>query len=216
MTMFRRLISAAFCFAALGAASASAVELVVGGYAAQFEEPRPAAADPAMAGLEGGDLAGAMVVSFTPRGAALPGGEPDERAPTLRLELAAGGSDTLISSDDTGPSWLDEPGAAKLGDLSIGGALQWSEWSVGGGLARTALFGGDTGLVSATVGYGSLTASLGYGQSERSDLPPLDVLMLSTDLGAWSWLTLESDMAVGSDGEAEQMAVGRLGVRLNF
>jgi hypothetical protein len=42
--------------------------------------------------------------------------------------------------------------------------------------------------------------------------------MLSTDLAAWSWLTLESDLAVGtSEHRADEgLAVGRLGVRLNF
>jgi hypothetical protein len=41
--------------------------------------------------------------------------------------------------------------------------------------------------------------------------------MLSTDLVAASWLTLESDVALGSSqAEEESVAVGRLGVRLNF
>jgi hypothetical protein len=45
----------------------------------------------------------------------------------------------------------------------------------------------------------------------------MDVLMLSTDLAATSWLSLESDVAVGSrPDEEESVAVGRLGVRLNF
>jgi hypothetical protein len=48
--------------------------------------------------------------------------------------------------------------------------------------------------------------------------------MLSTDLAAWSWLTLESDFALGSNPAAERdrgqdrepVAVGRFGLRLNF
>jgi hypothetical protein len=49
--------------------------------------------------------------------------------------------------------------------------------------------------------------------------------MLSTDLAAWSWLTLESDLALGArsagvDGEhdrnREPVAAGRFGLRLNF
>jgi hypothetical protein len=77
--------------------------------------------------------------------------------------------------------------------------------------------GGEADLMSATVGYGSLTASLGYGEASGVELQPMDVLMLSTDLAATSWLSLESDVAVGSrPDEEESVAVGRLGVRLNF
>ena len=72
-----------------------------------------------------------------------------------------------------------------------------------------------TGL---TKRYGALTASLSYGHADRADLAPLDVMMLSTDLAASSWLKLESNVAVGADhtDDRQPMAVGRLGVRLNF
>ena len=94
--------------------------------------------------------------------------------------------------------------------------MRLDDWSLGGGLARTALFGGTADLVSATVGYGPVNASLAMGEADRGAEAPLDVLMLRTDMAAWSWLKLESDLALGSDGQEESVAVGRLGVRLNF
>ena len=33
---------------------------------------------------------------------------------------------------------------------------------------------------------------------ESIEGPPQEVLMLSTDLAVWSWLTLESDLALGA------------------
>jgi hypothetical protein len=109
--------------------------------------------------------------------------------------------------------------------LTVGGAMRWSDWSVGGGLGRAQILGDNVDLMAATLGYGRLTAELAYGQSESIEGPPKEVLMLSTDLAAWSWLTLESDLALGSrsgtvDGERERnrepVAAGRFGLRLNF
>jgi hypothetical protein len=102
--------------------------------------------------------------------------------------------------------------------LEIGGALHWSDWVIGSSYARASLFGGEADLLSATLGYGRVQARLAYGQAETGATDELDVLMLSTDLAAWSWLTLESDLAVGtSEHRADEgLAVGRLGVRLNF
>ena len=120
-----------------------------------------------------------------------------------------------------GPSWLEEPDGDGERQLSLGGALSWSEWTVGGSVGRGGLVAGGADLVSAVVGYGPLTASLTYGQGDGSAAGggsgAGDVLMLSTDLTAWSWLTLESDVAVRADqADDEQEAVGRFGVRLNF
>ena len=79
--------------------------------------------------------------------------------------------------------------------------MRWSDWSVGGGLGRAQVLGESVDLMSATLGYGPVTAELAFGQSEpMAGAEPQDVLMLSTDLAAWSWLTLESDLAVGSRG----------------
>ena len=68
-------------------------------------------------------------------------------------------------------------------------------------------------------------ASWPTASRESVEGAPRDVLMLSTDLAAWSWLTLESDLAVGlapgavdgqRDRNREPVAAGRFGLRLNF
>lgn len=169
----------------------------------------------------------AVLFDFTPRGGGggLPAIGAGTDAPRLRFEFGTDGGgdglDALGLGGSTGPSWLEEGAPAGPRRLSLGGALLWSGWSVGGGLARTDLLGGGaTDLASATVGYGALTTSLAFGQTGGAAQPSRDVLMLSTDLSAWSWLTFESDLALGdssaADREAESVAVGRLGVRLNF
>jgi hypothetical protein len=199
---------------------------LTGGAALEAAESTAADEDTATGG------SAAVLFDFTPRGADLPdlgGGD----APRLRFELgvggqedvAGGGLDALGLGGSAGPAWLDETGGGAEQQqpprLSLGGALLRSGWSVGAGFARTNLAGGVAAdLVSATVGYGPLTASLAFGQADGPEQQPRDVLMLSTDLSAWSWLTLESDVALGDsanrDEAGESVAVGRLGVRLNF
>ena len=167
-----------------------------------------------------------MVLDFTPRGGLIASGRSDDQ-PRLRLELdIAGGTvdpnDPLAEGPTTRPSWLVDP-QGRLGALSVGGALRWSDWSLGGGLARTALFGGeaesDVGL--RRLSFADREPVLRAGATVR--LAPLGVLMLSTDLAASSWLKLESNLAVGSDREsglgrrragwhpAELLAQGRAG-----
>jgi hypothetical protein len=103
--------------------------------------------------------------------------------------------------------------------------MHWSDWTIGGGLGRAQVLGTDLDLMSASLGYGRVTAEIALGQSDASSVrQPRDVLMLSTDLAAWSWLTLESNLAVGSppgvegdrDRSREPVAAGRFGLRLNF
>jgi hypothetical protein len=109
--------------------------------------------------------------------------------------------------------------------LTVGGAMRWSDWSLGGGLGRAQVLGENVDLMAATLGYGRVTAEIAYGQSEATAGAPQDVLMLSTDLAAWSWLTVESDLALGSRSggiasdrarDREPVAAGRFGLRLNF
>ena len=205
---------------------AHAAEFVSGGYGAALTGGSALEAEaPAAGGQDASTVAGdtAVLFDFTPRGAGMPAlGGSDEGAPRLRFEFGAdgeGGLDALGLGGSAGPSWLDEGAAAGPRRLSLGGALLWSGWSVGGGFARSDLAGGAADLLSATVGFGPLSTSLAYGQANGSREQPRDVLMLSTDLSAWSWLTFESDVALGGPadgGEAESVAVGRLGVRLNF
>ena len=222
MNMTCRFLPALLAMLALGVPLAAADELVVGGYGAGapvgFGSDGTGQDAPASYGP--GDGSG-VVLDFTPRGGGLFEPDQDDGTPRMRFGLSVAGAlvdepNAFESGAAATPSWLTEPEVG-LGELSIGGALRWSEWSVGGGFARTALMGGEADLMSATVGYGSLTASLGYGEASGVEFRPMDVLMLSTDLAATSWLSLESDVAVGSrPDEEESVAVGRLGVRLNF
>ena len=102
--------------------------------------------------------------------------------------------------------------------------MRWSDWSIGGSLGRAQILGADVDLMAASLGYGRVAAEIAYGQSDATaatTTAPRDVLMLSTDLAAWSWLTLESDFALGSNPAAERdrgqdrepVAVGRFGLR---
>jgi hypothetical protein len=206
-----------------------ALELVPGGYGAvpaELAQPPQDTVD-----LSGQTSPPALALDFTPRGGAGLWARPDaseEAGPRLRFDLTvrAGGSDAIERFGlGTSRDALLANSSPSPTPLTVGGAMRWSDWSVGGGLGRAQILGENVDLLAATLGYGRVTAELAYGQSESVDGPPKDVLMLSTDLAAWSWLTLESDLALGSrsgtvDGERERnrepVAAGRFGLRLNF
>ena len=87
------------------------------------------------------------------------------------------------------------------------------------------ILGEDMGVMSANLSYGRISTELAYGQAETGQGGTRDALMLSTDLAAWSWLTLESDLAVSTapgsvdrerDRSSQPVAAGRFGLRLNF
>lgn len=175
---------------------------------------------PPVGRFEASREASTLSLQFTPRNPlSVLFGEPDpaaaEQQPAeLRLSLAR---------DENGYGRWSALDASPAGDagrsLEIGGALHWSDWSLGSAYTRAPLFGGDADMVAATVGYGRMSARLAFGQTERADrAEDLDVLMLSTDLAAWSWLTLETDLAMGTpeDSSREPLAAGRFGIRLNF
>jgi hypothetical protein len=213
----------------LMAASAGAMELVPGGYGASVGSPL-AGADPARDRFAFGSAedASGLSLDFTPRhGTTLWSSEGAGGGPDLRFDLnvsqqPAAVVDQLGLASGGGVLHGGKPRSSRPA-LTVGGAMRWSDWSLGGGYGRAEIMGTDVDLLSATVGYGRLSAEIAVGQSADHQTAPRDVLMLSTDLAAWSWLTLESDLAVGSAGDAsdrdrdrESVAVGRFGLRLNF
>ena len=155
-----------------------------------------------------------MVLDSTPRGGGL---FEFDRATARRIRFELSVAVTPLDEPNAfeigaaeTPSWLAEPKVG-FGD-QYRRALRWSEWSVGGGFARTALMGGEADLMSAIVGYGSLTASLGYGEASRRRAAADGRVTLTRILAATSWLSLESVVAVDSrPDEEESVAVGRLG-----
>lgn len=195
-----------------------ALELVAGGYGALANGDGTEVVPPeAGFGLPSDAEA---TIGFTPRHAVhlwsrdvVDGSEPL----TFEFEVGAqdDGGERLGLTRPDGPEWLR--GGRSVGGLSIGGAMRWSDWTVGGGYGRMALMGSDVDLMSASLGWGRLSAEIAYGQASDEQPEPVDVLMLNTELEARSWLTIESNVAVGSVREQEEsVAVGRFGVRLNF
>ena len=210
-----------------GPSAGFALELVPGGYGAVAPE-HTETADSAVA-FSGPVDEPSLALEFTPRGGGALWSRPDaEPEPGFRFDLTVHGNpvgqlNSFASGTSRDALRANAPSAPTA--LTVGGAMRWSDWSVGGGLGRAQVLGEDVDLMAASLGYGRLTAELAYGQSESVAGAPRDVLMLSTDLAAWSWLTLESDLAVGSRTEAvdgqrssnrEPVAAGRFGLRLNF
>jgi hypothetical protein len=221
----------AICLLAVGvllAAPVGAVELVPGGYG-QAVDPSLGGADPAhdRFAFGAGDNMSGLSLDFTPRhGTTLWSSKDEAGSPDLRFDLnvtrqPAALAEQLGLASGGGAVHGGKPRSSQP-SLTVGGAMRWSDWSLGGGYGRAEIMGTDVDLLSATVGYGRLSAEIAFGQSVDYQTAPRDVLMLSTDLAAWSWLTLESNLAVGSAGSAsdrddtESVAVGRVGLRLNF
>lgn len=207
---------------AVAALPARALELVPGGYGAGATIVDTAALAPGER-FEIDRSAGAagMSIDFTPRHAAsaLVGG-PEQIGP--QLEFTVRGGDMALDHLGLveGESVLHPGSRKRRSSLTVGGAMRWSDWTIGGGIGRAEFMGTDVDLLSASLGYGRLSAEIAFGQSSDYQAQSRDVLMLSTDLAAWSWLTLESDLALGSratlEHEDESVAVGRFGLRLNF
>jgi hypothetical protein len=208
-------------------APAHALELVPGGYGTVSETSSPDAPAPVGAGSSSG--VPGLSLEFTPRASVSPwSNSPDGDSPPLQFGLtvrASAASTAMPAASDTSHDALRASTTANPSSMTVGGAMRWSDWSVGGGLGRAHVLGEDVDLMAATLGYGRIRAEIAYGQSQPTGGVPQDVLMLSTDLAAWSWLTLESDLAVGSrsanmDGARERnrdaVAAGRFGLRLNF
>lgn len=188
----------------LWAVSAQAAQLVPGSYGAVGPDPSVFASEGATGWTE------PFVVEFTPR---------------------SSGS-FLIAGPTAASSWSDVPvdlarplaTLENLGFLGrdddsgfiIGGALRIDTMALSVGLGQPTILGTPSQLFAAGMTVGRLSASIGYATAAGADTDPLDMLMLRTDVAALPWLSLESEMAVGDTVETGTLAVGRIGVRLNF
>lgn len=210
----------AVAIALVGAGQAAAVELQAGGYGTIVQAVQPAgslsmhSSYPDDAGQAG------ITMDFTPRASGTLFTRKSEPA-DLRLSVGVRNSwdsdlrlDTMGLSDGVSGGYGRQSGDENH-TMAVGGALLVEDWQISGGFGRTPLLGVDSDVVSAGVSYGPMAARLVYGQVLTEDLER-DVVMFSTDLAAWSWLTLQSDVAISETEQQESVAVGRLGVRLHF
>lgn len=160
---------------------------------------------------------------FTPRaGGGLlvdTGEEPGAGSLGLRLGLAPA-AEGLGRLDGLGLVGRPAPPGGAAGEasqgLTIGGALAWSGWTLGGSYASEVQPGASLDLWTGQLAYGPLTARLGYGQEVTVGRPARELWLFGTDVATWSWLTLEGDVAVTTQPDREPTTVGRLGLRLNF
>jgi hypothetical protein len=202
---------------ALGVQSAVAMDLVPGGYGAETGGSLPST--PLAMQQQFSSSAGnaGLTLDFTPRASgslfSRPSAASDDDTMSFSLGLQGGYSEELR---------LDSIGVTGLSDdasegLALGGALSFNEWELSGSVGRANLLGSDADVFAAGLGYGRLNARLVYGHvPETTGNVGGDLLMLSTDLAAWSWLTLQGDVAVSETLADEPLTVGRIGVRLNF
>ena len=199
-------------------APAAAMGLVPGGYGVEVDSVRPAA-PLAMQQRQFSSSAGGagLTLDFTPRASgslfSQPSAVDGDGTTSLSLGLQGGYADQLRF----GSIGLSDPSTDSTDGLALGGALSINEWEVSGSIGRANLLGNDADVFAAGLGYGRVNARLVYGHvPETTTRLGGDVLMLSTDLAAWSWLTLQGDVAVTETLENEPLTVGRIGVRLNF
>ena len=205
----------------MSASNAQAVDLQAGGYGASETELAPESRLKLRSGYLADSETAGITLDFTPRASgslfttaeqvrpspmAVSVGLHDHWDSDLRLDtvgLTSGhfGQQADHSSDTQ--------------SLAVGGALLIEDWRLSGGVGKAPLLGVDSDVMSAGISYGPMTARLVYGQVLKQD-EQTDVVMFSTDLAAWSWLTLQSDVAISETDQQESTAVGRLGVRLQF
>jgi hypothetical protein len=175
----------------------AAADLVPGGYVGGAGE---AASE--------GDRAGTMSFGFTPRGSS------SER---LRFDLSAAPLEAASQ-----PRVLANMAGASTGTATenfvLGGAVVWNDWTFNSSVLRLGEGRFQTELVGAGVEYGAVSARLALAETETPVGDTRSTMLLSTDLAAWSWLTLEGDLALtsGTDHQPEGDAAGRLGLRLSF
>jgi hypothetical protein len=206
----------------LAAGGAQAAGLRAGGVLTEAGEvvlfpelPRGPAAGPGLA-------TGELRFGFTPRAGSnllLEAGEQSARGLGLEIGVAPVGA-ALSRLDGLGLTTLPRPFGAPADDsgggLSIGGALAWSGWTVGGAYTSGSSARSQLDLWTGRVGYGPVTARLGYGQEASLGRVGRELWLFGTDLATGSWLTLEGDLAVTTRPDREPDTVGRIGLRLNF
>ncbi len=198
--------------------AAKSAELVVGGY-------QGAPITSLSSRFDGPDLSrfhasepqddGTLSFDFTPRQSGSMFGAVTSRIPAKRLVIGSGVNDPAALRGDFTSVGLAEDDDAE-NRFSIGGALEFESFRVLGGYSRVDLMGRPSDIIAAGVDYGRITAKLGFGQTDDSESDSSDVVMFTTDLSALSWLTLESNVAFGSDERDESVTAGRIGLRLDF
>ncbi len=220
--MWVRAITAGIVGAVAVFGAAQAAGLRAGGAFVASGEALPLAG--ASRPLEGwlGRFDPELRMGFTPRAGSgvllAPGGET---APALDLRLglapATDGLDRLEGLGVTQPAVpLGAPAGETGSGLSIGGALAWSGWTIAGSWTSASLVRGELEVWTGRIGYGPLTARLGYGQEAALGRVEREHWLFGTDLATWPWLTLEGDLAVTTQGDREPTTAGRIGLRLKF
>jgi hypothetical protein len=199
---------------------AVAMDLVPGGYGVADPDAMQAGqGNEARVGTTG-SVAG-LTFDFTPRaiGSLINPSMLDpstEAAGQQPLSLTLGVQNRYAEGLRLGSVGLVEPSTEATHGLALGGAFDINDWQLTGSYGRTNLMGEAADVFAAGIGYGPMSARLVYGHVPRTTGPSGDVLMFSTDLAAWSWLTLEGDVAVSDSLAEEPLTVGRVGLRLNF
>lgn len=172
---------------------AVAADLVPGGYVGGASEQ---AGD--------GDRSGTISFGFTPRGSS------SER---LRFDLSAAPLEAASQ-----PRAISSASGGDAQNFVLGGALVWNDWTFNSTMLQLGDGRFQTEIVGAGVAYGGISASLALAESETPIGETRSSMLLSTDLAAWSWLTVEGDLALtgATTDRPEGDAAGRLGIRLSF
>jgi len=214
----RAFLPAAAVLLGLSTTPAVAMNLVAGGYGADVDAVG-SAAPLAMQQRQFSSTAGGagLTLDFTPRASgslfSRPAALDEPSSTSLSLDFQGDYGRQLR----LGSIGLSRQSTASTEGLAIGGALSINDWEISGTVGRANLLGTDADVFSAGLGYGRVNARLVYGQLPQSTSGlGGDLLMFSTDLAAWSWLTLQGDVAVSDTLADEPLTVGRIGLRLNF
>lgn len=164
---------------------------------------------------------GELRLGFTPRGGlGLYFGPGAEGSGAIELDLGIAPARAGLARLEAlalvpGGDGLGRTGAPERG-LVVGGALAWSGWTLSGSFASGAVGTRAFDLWSGAVGYGPVTARLGYGETNAFGGRERALWLFGTELATGSWLTLEGDLAITDGPEGELATAGRIGLRLRF